>query len=118
MENQTPDTIRISIRNVSRSPRGFHDATGRVKHFDPGKGGAATVTETVYARLALRPRTWMIETMEHGVMASVPAALPSDEELMAMEDDEFAVLYEARMNGKKPHHAAKRENLIAKLKGA
>jgi hypothetical protein len=116
MENQTPDTIRISVRNVSRSPRGFHDASGRVRQFDPGKSGTATVTETVYARLVSRSTTWLIDTMEHGVMASAAAPL-SDDVLLAMSNEDFAAYYESAM-GKKPHHASKRETLIEKLRAA
>ena len=125
-----PETTRISVTNICRSPRGFHDAAGRVKMVAPGQEATSTVTASTYRRLASRPRVWRVDSLVHGVMAGAEApkqegegflvetaAAPvSDDVLLGMSDENFSAYYESKMDGAKPHHNAKRETLIAKLK--
>lgn len=123
----TPETIRISVTNICRSPRGFYDAAGRVKMVAPGQEASATVTASTYRRLASRPRVWRVDSLAHGVMAGAEApahegegdpipegAVLSAAWLKGLDDEEFASVYEKYL-GKKPHHAAKRETLIKHL---
>lgn len=124
-----PETTRISVTNICRSPRGFHDAAGRVKMVAPGQEVTSTVTASTYRRLASRPRVWRVDSLVHGVMAGAEApkqegegslvetaAAPlSDEVLLGMSGEDFAAYYESAL-GKKPHHAAKRETLIEHIR--
>lgn len=108
--------MKIEITNTSDAPQGVHTETG-VMFVNPGKTRTLDVTDDYLPRLKRLPFLTVAgaEQAEDRKGNNIPAPLPADELLISMDDDEFAAFYES-VTGKKPHHAAKRETLIAKLR--
>lgn len=118
--------MRAAITNNSTAPQGVHTPLG-VKSIKPGETRTLDVAEGYEGRLLALP-FFGVEVMgevtpiKSGVVqaheaAPIPAVVSEafDAELLeAATDEELAQMHQDKF-GKPPHHAAKRETIIAKL---
>ncbi|MBO9710567.1 MAG: hypothetical protein J7521_20390 [Caulobacter sp.] len=118
--------MRVTITNNSKAPQGVYADDG-LRFIEPGAQRTITVAEDYVDRVKSLPffAVEMHQTIKAGIVspeessASVTGKVAEtfDAELLeAATDAELAEMHKDKF-GKAPHHAAKRETIIAKLAG-
>lgn len=116
--------MKITVTNTAKANRGFYDVSGQRVSVKPGDTKTAEVDDVTAEGIKANPDFDVSGTAKEAQKAEGEGdeivKLVNGEEatmtaLTQMEDAPFAEFYE-RVKGEKPHHAAKRETLIAKLK--
>ncbi len=119
------DDMKYLIENLSQAPQGVHTTRGLV-HLKPGHRRLLDLDEGSHDRVSSLPFFCVADIIYTGSVDQILTgdakgqALPpiaGEGDLDAMTDEELAAAYEAAM-GKKPHHKAKRETIIAQMRGA
>ena len=106
--------MRAKITNNSKAPQGIRTPLG-VKSVKPGETRTLEIQEGYEDRLLALPFL-TVEVKDAAPPVDLPPAeTMTDAELLeAATDAELAQMHQAKF-GKPPHHAAKRETIIAKL---
>jgi hypothetical protein len=117
--------MKLTIKNNARAGRGFYDINVSRILVMPGQTVTVDVDEVTANDIIGNADFMVISDMPVTVdpiidsgnpveTDHVPDSAKASDFFADMTDEEFAAVYEAEM-GKKPHHLAKRETLIAHL---